>query len=436
MKIVKRIVLVLGVLLVIASCIEELETEVFSETDLPDILIVEATLTDEFKQHDIKLSLLDSLVDLETDTIFNPFIPPRDVEIDLVKHESGASVQVTTSNGMTYDFFEASPGLYRSNQEFAVASDVDYQLSIRRQNGKEYSSDPMKIEGMATIGNIYAERTVSDLGTVGVGIFIDSETLSGNTGNLRFTYDETHKIIAPNWTSFQFELTNYDPCALPVPTYDLEIVERTTESRVCFSTEASQEIVQSQLDFSSGQNLERFMVRFISQDDYKIANRYSIEVQQMVSGAQAYGFYEQLDNFSRSDNLFSQIQPGLLGGNISMADGSQDGVIGFFDVVSVSKSRLFFNYDDFFEGEELPDYPVDCGLHSSPESHASYCASGLLANDCPQSIIERVDIGVISYVGVNGLNLGTCPGPYLYVATPCGDCTRLGSNVVPEFWEE
>ena len=87
MKIIKRITLVLGVLLVIASCIEELDTEVFSETDLPDILIVEATLTNEFKRHDIKLSLLDSLVDLETDTIFNPFIPPRDVEIDLVKHE-------------------------------------------------------------------------------------------------------------------------------------------------------------------------------------------------------------------------------------------------------------------------------------------------------------------------------------------------------------
>ena len=105
-------------------------------------------------------------------------------------------------------------------------------------------------------------------------------------------------------------------------------------------------------------------------------------------------------------------------------------------MVSVSKRRLFFNYDDFFEGEELPSYPTDCGLHSSPESHVSYCASGLNMNQCPQSIIERVDLGVISYVEVNGLEIGSCPGPYVYVATPCGDCTRLGSNIEPDFWVE
>lgn len=436
MKIILKIVFCLSAFLVLSSCVEELETTVLDQTTLPDILIVEATITNELKRHEVRLSVLDSLVDLETDTVFNPFIPPRNTEIDLVKHEEGAVIQIIASNGEVFDFNEPSSGLYRSNQEFAVLPDIEYQLTISRQNGKRYLSDQMKIEGYAEIQNIYAERTVSSSGKIGVGIFVDTQGVSGDTDNLRFTYDETHKIIAPNWSPFQFQLTNYDPCALPEPTYDLEIVERTVQNRVCYSTEPSQEIIQNQISFDSDQNLDGFMVRFLGQDNYKIANRYSVEVQQLVSSAQSFGFYERLNNFSRSDNVFSQVQPGLLAGNLSLSDGTQDGVIGFFDVVSVSKRRLFFNYDDFFEGEELPSYPTDCGLHSSPESHVSYCASGLNMNQCPQSIIERVDLGVISYVEVNGLEIGSCPGPYVYVATPCGDCTRLGSNIEPDFWVE
>lgn len=423
-------------LLMLCSCVEELEMAILSQTQLPNILVVESTITNEIKVQEVRLSRLDSLLDLEIDTVFNPFTPDRNIDTDLVNHEEGATVRITASNGISYDFSEPNPGTYRSNQEFGAQPDVEYQLSIRTLDGREYLSEPMAIEGEAMIENIYAERMVSDLGAIGVGIFVDTEAVSGNTRNLRFTYDETHKMIAPNWTPVQFKLTDYDPCALPVPTYTLEIVEREGESRVCYQTEPSQEIIQNQPEATTAGGMDRFLVRFIGQDNYSIANRYSIEVQQLVSGALSYGFYERLDNFSRNGNVFTQVQSGMLAGNIADVEGNQDAVIGFFDVVSVSKKRLFFNYEDFFAGEPLPDYPTDCGLHSSPESHVSYCAEGFFTNDCPQSIIERVDLGVISYVEVNGLGLGTCPGPYLYVATPCGDCTKLGSNVVPEFWEE
>jgi len=125
-----------------------------------------------------------------------------------------------------------------------------------------------------------------------------------------------------------------------------------------------------------------------------------------------------------------------LEGNISSADGKQGTVIGFFDVASVTKKRLFFNYEDFFAGAELPEYPIDCGVHSSPESHVSFCFMGEITNTCPQSIIERVDLDNIVYVDINEANIGTCPGPYTYVSKPCGDCRVLGSNVEPDFWTE
>lgn len=430
-----RNILAILTVFIFNSCIEEMDTLVLDQSGLPNILIVEATVTDELKYQEVRLSRLDSLLDLELDTVFNPFIPVRNIDADLVNWEQNARVSISVSNGNTISFSESSPGTYRSNQIFAAEDGLEYQLNISTNDGKDFSSKSMKVEGKSTISNIYAERMLSDTGEPGVGIFVDTERVEGNANNLRFTYDETYKIIAPNWAPLKFQLTDYDPCALPV-TYNLELVEQTEETRICFGTESSDEVIQNELELTNDGNLTKFMVNFISQQDYKISHRYSIEVNELVSSAESYGFYNQLKNFSQSNSLFSQVQPGSLGGNITESNGSQDGVIGFFDVVSVSKSRMFFNYEDFFPGEPLPEYPVDCGLHSSPESHVSFCAIGMTPNLCPQSIIERVDLGTITYVGVNGSNLGTCPGPYLYVASPCGDCTRLGSNVIPDFWEE
>ena len=428
-------ILVVSMILIFNSCVEEFENGVLGEAGLPNVLIVEATLSDELKFHEVRLSRLDSLLDLELDSVFNPFIPNRNIDRDLVKRERNATVSVSTSNGNTYSFTESSPGIYRSNNTFAAEEGLEYQLSVNTSDGRGFFSKSMKIEGKSNIANIYAEKMVSDFGEVGVGIFIDSEKVSGNADNLRFTYNETYKIIAPNWTSLKFRLRNYDPCALPVE-YDLDLVEQTEETRICYGNDVSNTVIQNRLETTNNGNLQRFLVRFISQNDYKVSHRYSIEVNEMVSSAESYGFYNQLKNFSQNSNLFSQVQPGSLGGNITETNGSQEGVIGFFDVVSISKGRLFFDYEDFFPGETLPDYPIDCGLHSSPESHVSYCAIGLTMDQCPQSIIERVDLGTITYVGVNGANIGTCPGPYLYVAAPCGDCTKLGSNIVPDFWEE
>lgn len=429
-------ILVIVSLLVLCSCIDELETTVFSQAQLPDILIVEATLTDEVKYQEVMLSRLDSLVDLEIDSVFNPFIPDRNIDRDLVNHVENASVSISVSNGTSISFSESSPGTYLSNQAFAAEDGLEYQLNINTDEGRSFVSKAMKIEGRSTISSLYAERMVSDLGETGIGIFVDTDRVSGNTQNLRFTYNETYKIIAPNWSPLQFKLTDYDPCALPEVTYNLEIVERSEETRVCYGYDASNTVIQNQLEVTENGKLQAFMVKFIAQEDYKISHRYSIEVNELVSSAESYGFYDQLKNFSQNANLFSQVQPGQLGGNIAESNGSQDGVVGFFDVVSVSKQRLFFNYEDYFPDEALPEYPIDCGLHSSPETHVSFCFSGLVSNTCPQSIIERVDLGTISYVDINSENIGTCPGPYIYVATPCGDCTKLGSNVVPEFWVE
>ncbi len=424
-----RIIAILG--LPLLSCVEEVEVLIASDAEAQDVLVVEAMLTDELKFHEITLSRLDTVLDLEVDSIFNPFLPTRDIERDLVPYEENAVVTIEDSNGTTYDFVEAEAGRYLSVNQFAAQPGIGYRLRISTDNDA-FSSDEMRIEGSATLENIYAEPTVSGTGVEGVGIFIDNQRVDGDTQNIRFTYDETYKIVAPRWVPDEYLLTDYDPCALPVVTYTLERIPREEEARVCFRTEASNTVVLNDTGLGADNNLERFMVRFISKENYIIANRYSIEIQQLTTSPEAFGFYELLRNFSQNESVFSQVQPGLLEGNITSGNGGT--VIGFFEVASQSKRRFFFNFEDVFPGEPLPEYPIDCSLRSSPESHISFCFTGEVMDDCPQSVIEQVDLDMITYYSPNTLDIGLCPGPDIYVVKPCGDCRVWGSNVVPEFW--
>jgi len=427
--------------LMLTSCIQELDLTEVGGAELPNILIVEATITDELGFQFVKLSKVDSLLDLETDTTFNPFAPGLDPDFDLslVKHEQNASVKIFASTGEMFGFFEPTPGTYSSRQQFAAEENVDYQLQIITEDGRVFDSEMMRIEGKSSIENIYAEKTSFSDGSDAVGIFIDNNNISGNTGNLRFSYEETYKVIAPFWSPDEFVLTDYEPCSPPEERqvqYNLAIVPRTEEARVCFGFRAATEIMLNDKNSSADGSLSRYNVTNLGKDNFKITHRYSIEVKQFVTSADSYGFYQKLRNFSQNEDTFSQVQPGFPEGNIVAADGSLGAVIGFFDIASVSKKRLFFNFEDFFPGEELPDYPIPCFLNSVPEDHVSYCFTGMNMDMCPQSIIERVNLKNISYVALNSLNIGVCPGPYTFVSTPCGDCRLYGDNQVPDFWIE
>ncbi|MDX1472266.1 MAG: DUF4249 domain-containing protein, partial [Flavobacteriaceae bacterium] len=112
-------------------------------------------------------------------------------------------------------------------------------------------------------------------------------------------------------------------------------------------------------------------------------------------------------------------------------------VLGYVEAASVSQKRIFFNYEDLFSPVTERAYPFNCQDDSSPETHISYCCNNPHCVDsCPTSIIEKVHLNLITLTGENDENIGTCPGPYTYVPIPCGDCTLLGSTVVPEFWIE
>ncbi|MFS4491685.1 DUF4249 domain-containing protein [Maribacter sp. 2308TA10-17] len=407
---------------VLGSCIEPFEFQTETET-FEDALVIEASLTNEMKQHKVKLSRALRFEDLTS-------TPERNARVIIIDDSQNEIV-----------FQETEEGIYLSDP-FAAQKGIKYSLVVETNDGTVYRSDPESFESESEIQEVFANRETNDEGEDGIFVYTDSFDSSGDSQYYRYEYEETYKIIAPNWTPLDFQLTNYEPCnpdfSSTAILYDLEIVRRDQEEQTCYNTISSNDIIQTSSAGLSDSKIERFPVRFIPASDFILTHRYSILVKQYVQSTDAFSYYQSLENFSSSTSVFSEIQPGFLEGNISAENDSDKKVLGYFEVASVSEKRIFFGFRDFYPEAPFPLYIKNCVPFSTPLEHISYCYNGPASgNTCPESLIERMARNSITYVSVNDGTVGlTCPGEYVVVERECGDCTALGSNIVPDFWIE
>ncbi len=388
------------------GCIEEVDFRTLRQEAQTNLLVVEASLTNELKSQEITLSRTYSFDE-------NGPVP-----------EVGATVRVIDEAQNEFLFSEVTPGQYNSNEPFSAQRGVAYTLNFTTRDGRAYSSEPEQFDEVADLQGILAERTTNDLGEEGMTISVSSISITENTSYYRYTYEETYKIIAPNWTNREFQINNSSG---NVESSQVTLVERQEEARVCFKTDKQNEIILNDASFQTGSGTNKFQVRFINRNNYILSHRYSILVKQLVQSPKAFSYYRALRDFSTSESIFSEVQPGFLTGNISSLSTSNENVIGYFEVSSVSSQRIFFDYQDYFPNETLPSYPVNCTrLFAPPEGGG---------DGCPTPLFLQILLDNVQYVDVNPVE-SDCEGPYLVTRYACGDCRALGSNVVPDFWEE
>jgi len=377
-------------LVLMTSCTEQyaLQTNTFE-----DALVVEATLTNELKKQEIKITHTYRL------------------EEDGPKFESGANVYVTDDLGTQYDFVEDGER-YLSVTDFEAVPGRTYRLNIVTAQGKTYHStgealstvNPMK-EMVPTVMNVNGER--------GVGIVVKSYDPANSSKYYRYEYEETYKVIAPMWDD-ERAITDGE---------GIGIIPRVGESKTCYGTQISNEIIQTTTNTFSEDRVN-FPVRFISNKNYIITHRYSIFVRQYVQSLAAYTFYKTLKEISGNGggSLLSQQQPGFFYGNMSADDNPVEKVLGFFEVASVSSDRIFFNYEDLFPGEPLPPYFRECDIRSF-----KFCFN-FSDPDCKGAAL-------LSVIGSNSLLYFDDSGLMYFMVPPdCGDCRLFSSNIRPLFW--
>ncbi len=430
----------ISIFISVASCVEPFD---FETRTTENVLVVEAIITNEIKRQQVILSRASNLE--EVITFVNEYfvgLPFESVEKMLVNPESDAVVTVADQRGNIYSFTEVKDGVYHSDNEFAATQEENYQLKITTVTNESYESERIGTSGISKIDSIYAERSPNASGDDGISIYVDGSDVQEITNHFRYTYEETYKIVAPNWTSREYEIireeqefTEDGMVLYPA----VNLVERTEEQQVCYKTDKSNNINLVNTTVLDKPKVVRNLVRFIDRNDHILSHRYSILVRQYLQSVTSNLYYQNLDNFTKSESVFSEIQPGFLEGNIK-AINVDTPVVGYFEVASVAEKRFFFSYDDFFLGEDLPPryfFNVNCDRLTSPQIGDPELDGPPPPppGACPQPLVPQIRLGLVTHVSVNS-DPDTCEGPYWVTPSICGDCTVIGSNVKPDFWVE
>lgn len=409
-------------MVLVTSCVEEipLETENFES-----ILIIEATITNEIKNQEILLS--------------------RSFKFDSIPvKESNAAVKVNDDTANTYIFTEAEPGVYKSQTTFAAQPNRNYSLSILTSDGREYGSTNKQLTQSTSIDNLYVERDFNENGNEGVSVYLDSYDPTGNSKYYRHEYEETYKIIAPLYSprelisnGVQFPILEndtfqYDTIELIIDLL-VELKFRDQQEQVCYKTVKSNTFILENTEAYIEDKLEKYRVRFLNRDSYTIMHRYSILVRQYVQSREAYAFYETLNSFSESETVFSENQPGFLEGNVFSVENKNENVFGFFEVASVDEKRIYFNYSDLFVNESQPDFYIECDEFFTPVLIREDFAHNWISSP----LVDAINDGYQFY-DENDVEVSSpfSYAPFRLVLEPCGDCTFLGNNNVPDFWED
>ena len=397
------------------NCKEEFEIET---QDFESVLVVEATITNELKHQEIKLSRT-YLLEESTQIL-----------------ENNANVEIIDNQQNTYTFSQNNDGIYVSDIEFQAEPNIAYKLLITTNNGKDYSSNEQLLTPISQIDNLYAELVNDEENGQGVQVFVDSDNSNAEAEYFRYEYEETYKIVAPNTYPFEITFSNYVEIGTFIGItvfYDIGFIPKTQEEETCFVSDLNKGIIQTFTSDLSENNVSRLPIRFIPEEKGSdvsdisiIRDRYSILVKQYVQNTEAYTFYKTISDLGNNESVLSENQPGFVQGNLMSLNTNKEKIVGFFEVSSVSKRRIFFNYSEF--NIPQPDYFYECDLQELDYNDNTPPLGDDDANEryLMYHLVTRKGYELVEY----------SEDIYTLARQECVNCTSVGSNIQPDFWED
>ncbi|MDX9947579.1 MAG: DUF4249 domain-containing protein [Bacteroidales bacterium] len=376
------IYIILPVVLIISGCI----TSFVPETDEdPDLLVVEAMITDQAEAFSIRLSRSMPLGERTRPTTS-------------LRPVSGYIVSIVDDLGNYYQVRESSVnGTYVTDPAFfrAVVGRT-YTLRINPSFNSEadiysYQSLPMKMNPVPPIDSLYygkvliTDKTRYTIAEEGCNVYLNTEDPSGECKFFRWDYSETWKFQLP----------------YPVP------------NNTCWISSNSDNILIKSTSVLSEARVSNFPVKFISNETDRLKVRYSILVNQYSLNEDEFTFWEKLQNISEEVGGLYDITPGTIPGNIYCVEEPSRQVLGYFSVSAKTSSRLYI--DEYFRGV--------INLYSD-------CVS--------DTIFGRAEIPELnSRVWILEEQMYAMP-PFRVLTEKkfCADCSVRGTTTRPDFWLE
>ncbi len=277
--------------------------------------------------------------------------------------------------------------------------DGKYKLGVDIPDCGQYESELMKVNIAPPIDSI-SYSIPPDRGS----LTIDVTTHDSNSDSpiyCKWSFEEDWEFTNRIWSSLEF-----NPYTLQVQELD---TDKKWAMRYCWNKSVINKSVVASSERIANNIIYREPVTTIAKDNKKISYLYSILVSQTAMTKDGYIYWETLNkNTNQTGGLFAP-QPSELKGNIVCVSDSREPVLGYVNVTTVEKRRLFiecYNIGIYSPAD-------DCSQLSEPSDrwYAAY-SSGMLPVMYDEEVLGNV----------------------LWADKKCVDCRYEGTKRKPSFW--
>lgn len=343
-----------------------------------NILVVEGLITDHPEDNVVRLSLSMPLGSRLT-----------------IKPLKGCTVTITDDKGSLYYFTETSTaGTYKSGMQGITGR--KYTLHVKTRDiltrNNSYESLPVEMLPVPPIDSLFyekvtiAEKTAERPKLEGCQIYLNAYDPAGECKYYRWDYNET----------WEFRL----PFGYP-------------KNNTCWISNNSTVINLKNTTFMSEDRINRYPLRYISNETDRLKVSYSILVNQYSLNADEFDYWEKIQNVIQDVGGLYDIIPASIPGNLFCVEDPAEKVLGYFSVSAKTSKRIFIR--DYFSG--IINLYGDC-------VRDTIYGTGQIPN-------LNITVWILEQ------DLYAKP-PYTVITENrgCADCTTRGTTTKPDFWDQ
>jgi hypothetical protein len=347
-------------------------------------LVVEALIRNGNQQMDVRLS--------------------RTIPLDAYnsKPESNANVWIIDQKGLEIPLHETKSGVYEFPESAKFQIGDSYQIQIQTNKGDQYLSDFVELRATPPIDSVtwqYEEKPL--YGLKGLQVYLNAHDETNKTKYYRWHYTETWLYHTPYKARIYWE--------------DNQLKKLTENLNTCWKITESTSIQLGNTTLLDKDIIYNYPLLYIDNTSNRLREKYSLNVQQYSLSEESYQYWKELNKFTEEMGTLFDPLPYAPKGNIRNMDDEDEVVIGFFDACQVQEKRIFIT------NLELPYFKIENPYMGCTDTLVSY-------RNIPQMILD-------GYMLVKDFQV--VPGMIVYImAVPfCVDCTLLGTNEEPAYWE-
>lgn len=377
-----------------ASCIEPYD---FEAIGTQEVLVVEATLTDQGGENFVKLSTSIGL----TDSVQNPV--------------RNATVWTEDNTGSTIYFNESQPGLYEPDPLAAGVAGKIYTLYITTSDGTQYKSNAEILLPPTPIDSVYGEFKVfpsTESGTTsrGVQFFLGaSKNTSTDASYYRYQIEQDYAIQVPYASAYKWDENQ------------LMYFARDTLINVCYQHIPSTGILITTTSGQTENRVTELPLVLVEESDPYLLSKYSLITRQYTISPEAHQYYKTLKETNEASGSFFDQQKGSPIGNMTSLKDSSKPVLGYFEVAGVATDTSIFSPSSWSQEGYNPErvFNEGCGYDNVADT----------------VLLEDMLLGLVNMSYRNMYYITTSGTSVVLVPKKCSDCRLYGTIKKPEFWD-